>query len=204
MPSLIVTLAGKQQAKHTITQQRTRVGRWLSNDIVLKGEGVSGRHAVLFRADTRLTVEDLGSKNGTYVGTDRVTRADLQDGDVLRIGEYTLTVKADPAAMAYEPTLMVRTSNRTRRACLRRLDGSAVGALVELNKVVTALGRQGVCIVTIIRRGDEFAIRFTAGTTAARLNGAELGEDPVILNDGDVIETAGDRLQFGFRELGSE
>lgn len=204
MPSLIVTLGGQQQAKHTITQQRTRLGRFLSNDIVLKGQAVSGKHAVLIRADAKLAVEDLGSKNGTFVGTNRVTRADLQDGDVLRIGEYLLTVKADPAAMAYEPTLMVRTSNRTRRACLRRLDGSAVGALVELNKVVTALGPQGVCIVTIIRRGDEFAIRFTAGSTAARLNGVELSEDPVILNDGDVIETAGDRLQFGFRELGSE
>jgi hypothetical protein len=61
-----------------------------------------------------------------------------------------------------------------------------------------------VCVVTCIRRGDEFAVRFTEGGTAARLNGAVLTDVPVRLNPGDVLEMEGGRLQFVLRGAGGK
>ena len=198
----MVSLAGKPQATYSITQQRTRIGRWPGNDIVLNSPSVSGAHAVLIQAASRLTIEDLGSKNGTFVAGSRVGRAELDDGGVVRIGEFTLTLVANRKAMAYEPTMMVRSSASASQAYLLRMHGDPVGETIALNKVVTTLGKAGVCVVTCIRRGDDYAVRFTDGQAQARLNGAVLTDVPVRLNAGDVLELADARLQFLVREAG--
>lgn len=200
MPSLMVSLAGKPQANYSITRQRTRIGRWNGNDIVLDCRSVSGAHAVLNQVGSRLEIEDLGSRNGTYVGDTRIGRMDLDDGGIVRIGDYTLTLVANRQAMAYEPTMLVRPGAIGRQAYLQRLGGTPVGEVIELNKVVSTLGRPGECIVTFIRRGDDFAVRFTDGPTAPRLNGTMLTATPVRLAPGDVLDTDTGRLQFLLRE----
>ncbi len=49
--------------------------------------GVSRQHARLVIAGEVATLEDLGSKNGTFVGDERVSAPRvLQDGDVIRLG----------------------------------------------------------------------------------------------------------------------
>lgn len=200
MPSLMVSLAGKPQANYSINRQRTRIGRWGGNDIVLDSRSVSGAHAVLIQSGSRLEIEDLGSRNGTFVAGSRIGRMNLDDGGVVNIGDYTLTLVADRTAMAYEPTMLVRSSAVGRQAYLQRLGGVPLGEVVELNKVVMTVGKSGECVVTFIRRGDDFAVRFTDGPTAPRLNGTVLTEAPVRLNPGDVLETDTGRLQFLLRE----
>lgn len=50
--------------------------------------GVSRQHARLAVTQTAATLEDLGSKNGTFVGDDRLsTPRVLRDGDVIRLGQ---------------------------------------------------------------------------------------------------------------------
>lgn len=102
-------------------------------------------------------------------------------------------------ANAYEPTMVVRPASSAKRAYLQLLDGPGVGERIELTKVVTAIGTPGDCVVTCIRRLDEFAVRFTEGGNAARLNGTLLTETPVLLKRGDVLEVGRSLFQFGFR-----
>jgi len=193
----MVSLDGKTLANYSITRQRTRIGRLpLLNDIVLGGSGISGAHAMLIQSGGIVAIEDLGSKNGTYVNGDRIRRTDLEDGGVVRIGPYSLTLRADRKAMAYEPTLLVRSAPETTAARLRRIDGTNAGEMVGLSKVVTSFGQPGACVVTFIRRGDQFAVRFTEGAIEARLNGDVLTDRPVVLNVGDILDIEGVQLQF--------
>lgn len=196
MPSLLVTFAGQSIAHYPIAGPRTRIGRRPDNDIVLNSLAVSGEHAALVMDGGRLAIEDLGSRNGTYIGGARIDRQELDHAGVVRIGEYTLTLIADKAAMAYEATMMVRSAPVAQAARLHCIEGPRAGEVLALTKVVTTLGKPGICVVTCIRRGDEFAVRFTEGATAARLNGAVLGLDPVRLKAGDVLELVGSKLQF--------
>lgn len=196
MPGLVVSLAGKPQSTHSLTRPCTRIGRAPGNDIVLAGSTVSSMHAVIMLSGTKLAIEDLGSSNGTFLHRARITRADLQDGSVVRIEGYTLKIVADHRAMAYEPTMLVRSSAAARGACLQRLDGPLRGECVPLAKVVNTIGKPGECMVTLIRRGDDFAVRFTGGPGAPRLNGEVLGDTPVRLNAGDLLEMDGRHLQF--------
>ncbi|MDR2587159.1 MAG: FHA domain-containing protein [Coriobacteriales bacterium] len=69
------------------------VGRAPGADIVIAASYVSGRHARFSTLGEHLIVEDLGSTNGTTVNGVRVQSAEqLQDGDVVGIGDVTMRV----------------------------------------------------------------------------------------------------------------
>ena len=74
------------------------IGRDPEASIVLNVDSVSRRHAIITVAGSYATLADLGSKNGTSIGSariDKVTR--LVEGDQIHIGSVLLTVRfADP------------------------------------------------------------------------------------------------------------
>jgi DNA-binding winged helix-turn-helix (wHTH) protein len=63
------------------------IGRDPHDAVVIHAPDVSRHHAKLTIAGTTITLEDLGSKNGTFLGTTRVTRAtEVRAGDDILIG----------------------------------------------------------------------------------------------------------------------
>ena len=67
------------------------IGRAAPADLILEGNTVSRRHCKLEAEDGRVTLEDLGSTNGTYVNAARLNRpAVLEDGALIGIGAYRL------------------------------------------------------------------------------------------------------------------
>lgn len=78
-----------------ITNPTTSVGRLPENNVVLKGEGVSRRHATLVWTDGRAMVADSGSLNGTYVNDQRVQSVDLRNGDIVRFWSDAFRVELD-------------------------------------------------------------------------------------------------------------
>jgi DNA-binding winged helix-turn-helix (wHTH) protein len=82
------------------------LGRDPDVEIYLDAPGVSRRHAVIKVAGGRATIEDLSSKNGTFVGNQRIERSQsLCDGDVITVGAVQLTVRAlrAPSSTETEP-----------------------------------------------------------------------------------------------------
>jgi len=69
--------------------KRHLIGRRSTNDIVLLDALVSGVHAALYETDAGWFVEDLGSRNGTWVNRRRVQSSVLLPQDTLRIGQCT-------------------------------------------------------------------------------------------------------------------
>lgn len=70
------------------------LGRDPQCDHVLEHPMVSWRHAKITRRDGQVWVEDLGSRNGTYVNGERVHRSrEVAEGDVLALGSYTITLQ---------------------------------------------------------------------------------------------------------------
>lgn len=71
------------------------LGRGADSLVWIDAQGVSRRHARVMVAAGLATLEDLGSKNGTFVNGNRLTAAAvaLRDGDQLRIGNVPMTLK---------------------------------------------------------------------------------------------------------------
>jgi len=79
------------------------LGRDPDAEIFLNSPGVSRRHAVIRISGDQATIEDLGSKNGTFVGDQRVDGSrPLADGESIRIGSVKLALKLIQAATSTE------------------------------------------------------------------------------------------------------
>jgi pSer/pThr/pTyr-binding forkhead associated (FHA) protein len=70
------------------------VGRGPDAAIRLDDDYVSTRHARIGSSNGTFYVEDLGSTNGTYIGSQRLTSATaVQLGTQVRVGKTTLELK---------------------------------------------------------------------------------------------------------------
>jgi hypothetical protein len=75
------------------------IGRDPSSGIVLDDPESSRRHASVSVSGDTVTVEDLGSTNGTYVSGERITaQRTVGSGDRIRIGTTVLEVRAEVQA----------------------------------------------------------------------------------------------------------
>jgi pSer/pThr/pTyr-binding forkhead associated (FHA) protein len=84
------------------------IGRASESTVWIDARGVSRSHARIVVSADQVTIEDLGSKNGTFVRGERVngpTR--LADGDEIRLGSVVLTLRV-PGPAAATDTVVVR------------------------------------------------------------------------------------------------
>lgn len=87
------TVGDQPQATVAFGGREMIFGRDPSCDQVLNQPMISGRHARIYRVNKQLTVEDLGSANGTFVNGQRITRPlAINPGDVIGFGSYTFTL----------------------------------------------------------------------------------------------------------------
>ena len=92
-------ISGKYQGGEFPLEEKREiiVGRSSDLDMVLVEEMVSRRHARIQLVDGSVNIDDLGSTNGTFVNGERVTHAELQEGDRVLIGSNILKVVATDA-----------------------------------------------------------------------------------------------------------
>lgn len=89
--AILMVLTGPshaQAAKRWLLEQRSMIaGRHASCDIHLPDRQISRKHARIYHTSEGFFIEDLGSKNGTYVNGEPIEQPQrLSDGDVLQIG----------------------------------------------------------------------------------------------------------------------
>jgi DNA-binding winged helix-turn-helix (wHTH) protein len=77
----------------TLTEGETVFGRGPDSAVWIDDESVSRRHARLRIAGGGVRLEDLGSRNGTFVNGRRIKTAELSDKDEIRLGSVTLTLR---------------------------------------------------------------------------------------------------------------
>ncbi len=104
----LAVVEGEQRGKTWyLNRNRTLIGRGTDNDVVLLDIAVSRSHLVIDRHADGFRVTDQTSGNGTLLNGQRITEAELYDGDRLEVGnlllEYT-TVGAERARASSEPS----------------------------------------------------------------------------------------------------
>jgi hypothetical protein len=89
-------------SQYPLQTTNVRIGRHRDNDICLLNDSISRRHALLhYNADTRrFMITDLGGGNGVVVNKVRQKSHDLNDGDLVELGEVRLRFRANTEAAA--------------------------------------------------------------------------------------------------------
>ena len=87
-----------ESRKSMLLEGANVIGRAADATIQCDAAGVSRHHARIVVSKNEATLEDLGSKNGTYLQRQRITSAHLADGDEIRIGKAALTFRVEPVS----------------------------------------------------------------------------------------------------------
>jgi pSer/pThr/pTyr-binding forkhead associated (FHA) protein len=88
-----------QEEVFRFTRTEVIIGRERSCDCRLEDQTISARHARLASHHGQWWVEDLGSKNGTYLNQERISQAVVVTaGDELRCGQVVLRVEIEGMA----------------------------------------------------------------------------------------------------------
>lgn len=88
---LTVTSGDAHGTVIALTESEYLLGRGRDNQIQLQDLGISSRHARIYSGSEGYVIEDLKSRNGTWVNGARVEVAPLSDGDLLRLGTTDLS-----------------------------------------------------------------------------------------------------------------
>jgi FHA domain len=204
MPQLITSVDGVEIQRVYLTLNRTTLGRKPHNHIVLTDMAISGEHCAFeLTGLSDVVVFDLNSTNGTYINNSMIRMHLLQDGDVLTIGKFKvlylsaneLTDDGKTAAMPLDSGTL-QSSSGALQASLKVLTGSSAGLELPVYKAVSTFGKRGVAMVAIAHRRHGYFISCIEALMIPKLNGMPITEEPVLLNDFDLIELAGTTLEF--------
>lgn len=79
---------------------------------------------------------------------------------------------------------------------LQVLNGASTGRELQLNKALTTLGKAGGQVAVITKRPNGYFITHVEGETMPAVNGKIISAQAHALNDHDVIEMAGLKMEF--------
>ena len=99
----LVVVGGAAQATELVIRPPVVLGRGHEASIPLPHPLVSRLHCEIVQHQGRLLVRDLGSLNGTYVGNERVSEAELPSGELLTVGSVTFRAEYEVATDLFAP-----------------------------------------------------------------------------------------------------
>ena len=168
------------------------LGRAPGNDLVVKAPSVSARHARVVVDEGELWLEDLGSRNGTFVGMPprRVERERIDVGDTITLGDARLP------ATALED-LLTRTTAAALGEGTIELDDAALvtfgrgaSADVSLDRPIASALHASVSV----ERGKVF-VRDLGSTHGTFVDGRRI-ERAVEISPGTIVQIADQRYRL--------
>lgn len=109
--------------------------------------------------------------------------------------KVTLAKPAAPAAPAQKAAPAAAP-----QAWIQIMSGPGVGKEAPLTKNLTTLGKPGVQVAVIARRPQGYFITHVEGANYPVLNNKTLDTQTHLLNDHDLLEIAGVKMEFFFRQ----
>src|SRR5687768_7419551 len=123
---LLANNGPQQGRRYELKGDKYILGRHPDCDIIIEVGAVSRNHCQVVRDGQGYAIEDLGSRNGTFVNEEQSKvegRRLLRQGDVLRVCEVSFTFLSDTPAAA-------EVRQPTTGAPARMIDGAGLGAFL--------------------------------------------------------------------------
>ena len=85
---ILLASEGKTVLERELRPGRLVIGRTPDNDLQIDSKFISRHHCQIVTQMDSCLIEDLNSTNGIYVQSRRVRRHNLNDGDVVQVGQH--------------------------------------------------------------------------------------------------------------------
>ena len=87
---ILLAIGGKTVMERELRPGRLVIGRTADNDIQIDSKFISRHHCQIVTQPSSCLIEDLNSTNGIFVQSKRVRRHNLNDGDVVQVGQHEI------------------------------------------------------------------------------------------------------------------
>jgi general secretion pathway protein A len=87
---ILVASEGTTMVERDLRPGRLVIGRTPDNDLQIDSKFISRHHCQIVTQADACVIEDLNSTNGIYVQSKRVRRYNLNDGDVVQVGQHEI------------------------------------------------------------------------------------------------------------------
>ena len=87
---ILLASGGRTVAERSLSPGRLIIGRTAANDLQIDSRFVSRHHCQIVTSQHSCVIEDLNSTNGIFLHSKRVRSHNLNDGDVVTIGQHEL------------------------------------------------------------------------------------------------------------------
>lgn len=146
--------AGVSGQMFKLTADETNIGRGAEVQIRIEDDGISRKHARFVQvAPGRFRLDDLGSRNGTFVNGERVASAELKDGDKVQVGSTAVLLFSLQDELEEQFTLRMFES-ATHDGLTRLLNKNFF--LVELDKALSYAKRYAEPLSLLMIDVDHF------------------------------------------------
>lgn len=201
MSKIILALNNKVIAEYLLDKEIFSIGRRPDNDIQIDNLAASGHHAKVTTILNDAFIEDLGSTNGTFVNGKIVKKRALSDGDKVTIGKHVLSYEHSEIPGGVKPVKKINKSAAVIADAphLQVLSGTGIGKQIALTKRLTTVGKPGSQVGAITHRSSGYFflnIDASDDTSPPMVNGKPVGAQAKALQDHDIIEVAGIRMEF--------
>ncbi|WP_438033169.1 protein kinase domain-containing protein [Sorangium sp. So ce204] len=142
---VLLIAAGQGRGTYYAIASDVTIGRAVQCGLQLDSPSVSPRHTRLHVAGQVVTVEDLGSTQGTFVNGQRVREpVRLERGDALRVGDVTLFFVQRPAADAEEVRHRLATLDERWQRLIDAADTGSTRFVEESRRLLDELLREAI------------------------------------------------------------
>jgi general secretion pathway protein A len=87
---ILLACEGKTVGERELKPGRLVIGRTSDNDLQIDSKFISRHHCQIVTRQDSCLIEDLNSTNGIFVQSKRVRRHNLNDGDVVQVGQHEI------------------------------------------------------------------------------------------------------------------
>jgi type II secretory pathway predicted ATPase ExeA len=87
---VLLACEGKTVGERELKPGRLVIGRTSDNDLQIDSKFISRHHCQIVTQQDSCLIEDLNSTNGIFVQSKRVRRHNLNDGDVVQVGQHEI------------------------------------------------------------------------------------------------------------------
>ncbi len=191
-----------------LEKEETLIGRDSGCDIFIDSLALAPRQAMIRRSgQDEYQLEALDKAFPVLLNHEPAEVSTLSHGDVIQVGKHTLTYAHDvmelgavqsnettPADDGLDDDLI--PSDLTSSGVLQIMNGENFGRIIPLKRNMTRIGHAGGDCAMISRRDEGYFLSFLEGPHPPVVNRISIGNGSHRLNDGDIIEVGGTKMQF--------
>lgn len=220
MAKLTLFYKGRAIKTLVVDKERLTIGRKQNCDMIIDSMAVEPVHAIISQSGNQHFIKPSSASEQLIVNHNTIdTPHTLTHGDVIQIGQYTLSFAESAVTLNFEKSThqsekkpepvvaqnntdadpldqLVGSLNVLPRSCLQVISGEHLGKTIPLHRALLRLGLSGNQCAIIAHRSDGYYLSHLEGECLPVVDGEQVMDKSILLQDGSVIQIGDIRLRF--------